>query len=253
MKYRSNKWNKWTTQFRQLALPGMMIGLWVPMNVVVAQPRDFTRTPTVQARIARSPADTDDFAFGHQDFTAYKTPGFCLVAVQNTAAILRGNIQARNVLDTLQNALSDTLGMRGIAGVARACSVHFTAAGTQVSDLSDLFLLALSAQNDTLAQSVLTRQAMQDFTPAARATRYLSALNQVLMPDADVRLYGPTDEKVGLIQSMRSIDQPIVQSLRAYIEVHGSEPTVCNCRICYCGFERCKETSRIFNDRPNSC
>ena len=191
-------------RYSSRAMWNKIVQLMVVFFVLRTQPRGAGAQSVVNGAANTVVAqETDNFIPGHQEFSRYTTPGLCLVAARTTRAMLRQNLAVQQILDTLQNSMWDTLGVRGATVVARACATRFTVTSVAPQDLSDLFQIALFTQNDTLAQAVLVRAAAGLPTVAARVNLYTGALQAILGG--------------GQI----SLDRPVVQAVRNYIGQNG--------------------------------
>ena len=133
--------------------------------------------------LATITTDTGALAQGDKDFTRYRVPGMCLALAENARSVLRRSLAAKVILDTIQTTAPerDTL-PRGVVTLARACGARFTVANVTPWDLPDLFMLALLAERDSLADAVLQRRVTLVTNTAAKgwllqqaATIYLAA------------------------------------------------------------------------------
>jgi hypothetical protein len=128
---------------------------------------DDTKGDTVAARLATITTDTGAFAPGEQDFTRYDTPGLCLVAARHLHDLAQRTLAVKLARQAHYDI--DTMGAGRTAVVVRRCGAHFTLArATTAQDTSDLFVLALFEQNDTLAQTVVAGVVAQAATSAQR-------------------------------------------------------------------------------------
>lgn len=145
-----------------------------PVPAAVRAPVDTVPQGVAQGatpvQLASITTDTGTFAEGHKDFQRYTTPGLCAAAAGLTAEVLRNDLAAVDVYDTLRLLPDkDTLPAKARA-VARACGAKFTLQNTPAADWPALFDVALLEGNDSLAQAVATRLIATAATPEARDT-----------------------------------------------------------------------------------
>lgn len=108
--------------------------------------------------LATITTDTGALAPGHRDFSRYRAPQLCLAAVQTTRAALQRTLVAQATAAALQRTPQRDTVPAAVITVARVCVAHFQVARTSLSDLPSLFVLALFAQQDSVAHAVLARQ-----------------------------------------------------------------------------------------------
>lgn len=166
--------------------------------------------PRLPDSLATITTDTGDFAPGPTAFSRYPTPGLCRAAALVTGKVHRRTSAAQAILDTIRETAParDTLPTQAIA-IARACGARFTVARTAAADLPDLFVLALLAQNDTLAYAAMRRRLALASSAAARDTVLLEAIGGYLAAEparvavaesviAQADAFGPSAQAVRL-------------------------------------------------------
>ena len=145
---------------------------------------DTTSHLTDSAQLATITADTGALASGNRDFSRYDAPGLCRAAALWERTVARRTLEAQaSRLASLRHTPAgqyDTVGTSAAAAVARACGAHFTVTSTTARDLHDLFELALLAENDTLAQTVLAKLVAQAPNASDRSEIRLQALQEYL-------------------------------------------------------------------------
>lgn len=112
--------------------------------------------------------DTGDFAPKRTLLAHHNTPHLCLAAVR-TVEWEERRTYAEQIADIRQHEapLTDTLPTRATA-VARECLAQFAKRNVPPYDLRDLFRLALSAGEDTLAHTIADRWIASRSTPGER-------------------------------------------------------------------------------------
>ena len=134
--------------------------------------------PVISVALAGITTDTGSFALGHQEFSRYTTPLSCVAAATWASQAARMNAAVRTILDTLQDASADTIGLGEVRRVAQACGARFTLANTEAKYWPALFQLAWAAQNDSFAHAVFTRM-VQTLPPPARLAQAIPTLDIV--------------------------------------------------------------------------
>lgn len=146
--------------------------------------------PFAQSLVAQSVApghsapaittDTGALAPGHRNFSRYSTPSLCLSAVESELATAHRSLAAQAAATALlRTPERDTLPTNVIM-VARSCIAPFTVRTLPARELRSLFVLALAAGKDSLAESVLDRQVVAATTDSARVRLFAAALADYL-------------------------------------------------------------------------
>lgn len=113
--------------------------------------------------------DTGALAPGDRDFSRYSNLALCLLADLRERTLLRSNVTASAVLDTLHDLQTDTVATKRVAAVAQACGgTRLTVTGTPSLELPFLTLVALDAGDDSVSLAAALR-----FAAAAPDTTHM--------------------------------------------------------------------------------
>ena len=232
-----------------LGVLGLWIGSWIP-HVMPAQsiaPGAASHVaptgPVLPVSLAGITTDTGAFAAGHQEFSRYTSPLWCVDAATSASQTARSNLTTVGILDTLQDVAADTFGLGEVRRVAQACGARFTFANTEAKYLPALFQVAWAAQNDSLAQTVFTRM-MQTFLPPVRVLQAITTLDVVLdggLP-ASSEVTRTSGDGAPLLRTAPSLNDSMVQTILQVIDQQGS--LVTRTRI----YERLREYAMVRHD-----
>ena len=123
------------------------------------------------SQLATITTDTGAFAPGRKNFARYDTPALCAGAAYLAWQTVRTYVQAE---------WDDSVGAGVAARVARSCGAQFTLANTPAHEWRFLFELALYAQHDSLAISVLPKLIAQTSPGEERDALYRALMRQTL-------------------------------------------------------------------------
>ena len=134
----------------------------------------------IHAQAGAITTDTGALAPGHRDFSRYTTLPLCYAAVRTTQSALQRTLALHAEAVALQRTPErDTLPV-GVAATARTCIARFSMRSAAPEDIPLLFMLALVAQQDSLASALLARQLASATTDSARLSAASTAIDTYL-------------------------------------------------------------------------